>query len=89
MNEHKAKLSADLISEIEREVQNLRDAIGLNDGDKMKDATNKVKNCAMKIGQAIYSQAQNNQQQSGDQQQQQSGDQQQGGEGQQGGENKH
>jgi len=86
LNEHKSKLSADLVAEIEKEVQNLRDAIGLNDGDKMKDATNKVKNCAMKIGQAIYSQAQNNQQQqSGDQQQQQ---QQQGGEGQQGGENK-
>jgi hypothetical protein len=71
LNEHRAKLSADVVQEIEKDVQELRDAISQNNYDRMRDATTKVKNGAMKIGQAMYSQAQGQQQQQQDQQQQQ------------------
>jgi len=79
LNEHKSKLSAELISEIEKDLQELRDAISQNDATKMREASNKVKNGAMKIGQAIYSQSQGQ----GQQQQQSEQTSQEGQQGQQ------
>jgi len=70
LNEHKSKLSNELVQEIERDVQSLRDAIAQNDAGKMKENVEKVKNGAMKIGQAMYAN-QGNQQSSGQQDQQQ------------------
>jgi molecular chaperone DnaK len=78
LNEHRSKISTEIAQEIENDIQALRDSIAQNDADKMKEYVEKVKNGAMKIGQAMYA----NQGQSGqqDQQQQQS---QEGGEQQQ------
>jgi molecular chaperone DnaK len=76
LNEHRSKISSEIAEEIERDIQSLKDAIGQNDNAKMKEGVEKVKNGAMKIGQAIYSSQ--NQSQSGSQS---SG--QQGGEGEQ------
>lgn len=69
MNEHRSKLSAEVVQEIERDIQELKDAISQNNPEKMKECTAKVRNGAMKIGQAIYSQQ--GAQQGGEQQQQQ------------------
>ncbi len=67
LNEHKARLSEDVVSEIERDMQELRDAIAQNDNDKMKEGVEKVKNGAMKIGQAMYANANQNSGSSGSQ----------------------
>ena len=75
MNEHKSKLPLQDAEEIEKDLQELKDAINSNDFDKMKEAIEKAKNAAMKIGKAMYSNAgasgeqQQNQQQEGEQQQ--------------------
>ena len=61
MNEHKSKLSEDVVNEIEKDMQELRDAIAQSDAQKMKDGVEKVKNGAMKIGQAMYANANANQ----------------------------
>jgi len=60
LNEHKARLSEDVVSEIERDMQELRDAIAQNDSQKMKEGVEKVRNGAMKIGQAMYANANQN-----------------------------
>jgi len=75
LNEHRSKISNEVAEEIEKDLQALRDAISQNDGALMKENTDKVRNGAMKIGQAMYA-SQNNQQQqqSSEQQQQQSGE---------------
>ena len=78
MNEHRSKISTEVAQEIENDIQALRDSIAQNDADKMKECVEKVKNGAMKIGQAMYANQGQSQQQ--DQQQQQS---QEGGEQQQ------
>jgi molecular chaperone DnaK len=75
LNEHRARLSQEVAGEIERDLQELRDAISQNDGQKMKEGVDKVRNGAMKIGQAMYAN------QGGAQQQQ--GNPQEGGENQQ------
>jgi len=65
LNEHKDKLSGDVVAEIEKDMQELRDAIAQSDAQKMKECLEKVKNGAMKIGQAMYANANaNNQNQS-------------------------
>ena len=86
MNEHRSKLPPQDAEEIQKDLQELKDAINANDPDKLKEAIEKAKNAAMKIGKAMYSgagagagaeqQQQQNQQEGGEQQQQQ-GDQQQ------------
>jgi molecular chaperone DnaK len=78
LNEHRSKISTEVAQEIENDIQALRDSIAQNDADKMKECVEKVKNGAMKIGQAMYANQGQSQQQ--DQQQQQS---QEGGEQQQ------
>lgn len=55
MNEHRSKLSPQDAEEIQRDLQELKDAINSNDIDKLKDAIEKAKNAAMKIGKAMYS----------------------------------
>ena len=55
MNEHKSKIAPQDVEEIQRDLQELKDAINTNDADKMKDAIEKAKNAAMKIGKAMYS----------------------------------
>jgi len=82
LNEHRNAISNDVAQEVEREIQELKDAIAQNDADKMKSGIEKVKQGAMKIGQAIY----NKQQSAGSEQQQQQsqeGQQQEGQENQQ------
>jgi molecular chaperone DnaK len=54
LNEHKSKLSQEIVTEIETSIQELRDAIAQNDTQRMKDGVEKVRNGAMKIGQAMY-----------------------------------
>ena len=56
-----------MVQEIENDIQALRDAITQNDATLMKEGVEKVRNGAMKIGQAMYA----NQQQSGQQESQQ------------------
>jgi len=75
LNEHRSKISTEVAQEIENDIQSLRDAIAQNDADKMKEAVEKVKNGAMKIGQAMYANQGSQQQES--QQQSQEGEQQQ------------
>jgi len=75
LNEHRNAISNDVVQEVEREIQELKDAIAQNDADKMKSGIEKVKQGAMKIGQAIY----NKQQSAGAEQQQQSQENQQEG----------
>jgi len=83
LNEHRSKVSNEVVEEIEKDLQALRDAISQNDGALMKENTDKVRNGAMKIGQAMYASqsSQNNQSseqqnQSGEGEQQQNQDQQ-------------
>jgi molecular chaperone DnaK len=62
LNEHRSKLNQQDAEEIDREVSNLRGILqgNLEIGDiqRLRDAVNKVKNAAMKIGQAMYQQGQ-------------------------------
>lgn len=57
LNEHKSKLPQETIDEIEKDIQGLRDAIAQNNHDQIKESVEKVKNGAMKIGQAMYANA--------------------------------
>jgi len=74
LNEHRSKISNEVAEEIEKDLQALRDAISQNDGALMKENTDKVRNGAMKIGQAMYANQNNQQQQQSSEQQQQSGE---------------
>jgi molecular chaperone DnaK len=76
LNEHRSKISTEVAQEIENDIQALRDAIAQNDADKMKECVEKVKNGAMKIGQAMYAnQGQSQQQEQTQEQQSQEGEQ--------------
>jgi len=75
LNEHRSKISENVAKEVEESLQGLRDAIAQNDTARMKEGIDRVKNGAMKIGQAMYSsqsgsQGSGGQQQSSDQSQQ-------------------
>jgi molecular chaperone DnaK len=70
LNEHRSKISEDVAKEIENDLQALRDAISSNDTQGMKEGVDKVRNGAMKIGQAMYSSGQSGSQGSGDSSQQ-------------------
>eukprot|EP00331_Platyophrya_macrostoma_P032339 CAMPEP_0176448906 /NCGR_PEP_ID=MMETSP0127-20121128/26115_1 /TAXON_ID=938130 /ORGANISM="Platyophrya macrostoma, Strain WH" /LENGTH=615 /DNA_ID=CAMNT_0017836051 /DNA_START=176 /DNA_END=2023 /DNA_ORIENTATION=- len=77
LNEHKSKLPQQDVDDINKDLQELRDAINSNDVDKLRSAIDKTKEAAMKIGKAMYSNAgagsgdqQQQQQQEGEQQQQ-------------------
>jgi len=76
LNEHRSKISTEVAQEIENDIQALRDAIAQNDADKMKECVEKVKNGAMKIGQAMYANQGQSQQQEQQQQSQEGGEQQ-------------
>jgi molecular chaperone DnaK len=69
LNEHRSKISNEVAQEIENDIQALRDAVAQNDAAKMKEGVEKVRNGAMKIGQAMYA----NQGQSSGQEQSQGG----------------
>jgi molecular chaperone DnaK len=71
LSEHRARLSEEIAGEIEKDIQELRDAVAQNDAQKMKEGVEKVRNGAMKIGQAMYSGAQANTNQEAGQQEQQ------------------
>ena len=83
MNEHRSKLPPQDAEEIQKDLQELKDAINTNDPDKMRAAIDKAKEAAMKIGKAMYSGAgagageQQQTQQEGGEQQQEGGEQQQ------------
>jgi len=57
LEEHKAKLPPNEVEEIQKDINELKEAINIGDNTKMKDATAKVRNSSMKIGKAMYSQA--------------------------------
>ncbi len=68
LNEHRSKVSADDITQIENAIKNAKDVLESGDINKLKSAKSELDKASMKIGQAMYS---GHQQQSGDQQQQQ------------------
>jgi len=55
LSEHRSKLSDEIAQEIEKDIQSLKDAVAQNDAAAMKDGVERVRNGAMKIGQAMYS----------------------------------
>jgi len=57
LEEHKAKLPPAEVEEIQKDINELKEAINIGDNNKMKDAITKVRNSSMKIGKAMYSQA--------------------------------
>jgi molecular chaperone DnaK len=59
LSEHKSKLGADDISEIEKALAETRAALGseAQDADALKAATQKLQTAAMKIGTAMYKNA--------------------------------
>jgi len=57
LEEHKAKLPPADAEEIQKDINELKEAIQLNDNQKMKDAVAKVRNSSMKIGKAMYAQS--------------------------------
>jgi len=87
LEEHKAKIPPTDVEEIQRDINELREALNTNDNQKMRDSVTKVKNSSLKIGKAIYSQSGSSGQGSGsgDQGQSQGGDQGQNQGGNQGG----
>lgn len=54
LSEHKAKLGADDITEIEKALGETRAALGGEDVDALKAATQKLQTAAMRIGTAMY-----------------------------------
>ena len=81
LSEHRSKLSAEAATEIEQDIQFLKEAMNGDDPDKLKEGVEKVKNAAMKIGQAMYANTG-----AGDQQQQEQPHEEQGQQQQQEGE---
>jgi len=53
-NEHKDKLSEEDKSEIQSAIDEVRAAMGGDDAEKLKEASNKLSAATMKIGQAVY-----------------------------------
>lgn len=53
-NEHKDKLSEEDKSEIQGAIDEVRAAMGGDDAEKLKEASNKLSAATMKIGQAVY-----------------------------------
>ena len=85
LSEHKDKLSAEAVTEIEQDLQFLKDAMNGDDVDKLKEGVEKAKAAAMKIGQAMYANtgsSDQQQQQPNEEQDQQQQEQKQEGEGQ-------
>lgn len=54
LNEHRSKLPQQDAEEIDRDLQELKEAINGQEPDKMRECIEKVKNAAMKIGKAMY-----------------------------------
>lgn len=82
LNDHKAKVPQDVVNEVENAIREARESTTSGDLERMKTAKTNLDNASMKIGQAVYSQAntENQQQQQPEgeqQQQQQEGEQQQ------------
>ncbi len=72
LSEHKDKLTPEVVTEVETAMTEATEALQSEDLDKMTNAKNNLDQASMKIGQAVYSQ---NQQQQQDQSQQQQQDQ--------------
>jgi len=68
LNEHKDKVGQDVVTEVENAIREAREAVNSEDIERMNTAKTNLDNASMKIGQAVYSQA-NNQQSSDNQQQ--------------------
>lgn len=54
LEEHKAKIPPNDAEEIQKDINELKEAINTNDNVKMREAVTKVKNSSLKIGKAMY-----------------------------------
>jgi len=61
LNEHKSKISQDVVDEVENAIREAREAVNSEDLDRMNQAKTNLDNASMKIGQAVYAQGQSSQ----------------------------
>ena len=76
LNEHRTKIGQDVVDEVEAAIKEAREAVSSEDLDRMNQAKSNLDASSMKIGQAIYSQT-NQDSQAADEQSQQHEEQQQ------------
>ena len=65
LNEHKSKLPADVVEEVQAEINSVKALVADEsvNKDALKEGVEKLKNAAMKMGKTIYSQSQGSDQQ--------------------------
>jgi len=75
LQEHSSRIPESVKDQVRNDIASLNEALTTEDGEKIREALEKLKNSSMEIGKAIYSQQQSSE---GEQQQQQEGEHQEG-----------
>lgn len=57
LQEHGSRIPDSVKTQVRNDITSLQEAIGTDDGDKIKEALERLKNSSMEIGKAIYAQS--------------------------------
>jgi len=74
LNEHRSKISQEVVDEVDNAVREARESINSEDLERMNQAKTNLDNASMKIGQAVYSQGNQSSEESSQNQEQQEGE---------------